>query len=215
MSDAAEWPSLGRKINTPGQLLVEGRTPEIFFREWLEAIGLKDKVEVRDYKSLTDLTDFLKVFTRLKEFQESVVSLAIIRDAEDKPASYGFNSVCSALRAVSLTCPAALGSFSNGTPRTGVFVLPDCQQAGMLETLCWSVLEDDEKITGQLECVAGYLACLRNSGGKIHNEPKAKVWTHLAGKGHFDPQVGRAAQKKVFDWGSEALKPLSQFLKSL
>jgi hypothetical protein len=209
------WPSLGRPIKAPKQLLVEGRTPEIFFREWVEAMGLKAQLEVRDYLSLNDLTPFLKLFTGYREFREIVTSVAVVRDAEANSASSAFDSVCAALRAVNLPCPRAIASFSEGTPRTGIFVLPDCRSPGMLETLCWSVLQADPRCAQHLECVTDYLTCLRKGNAEIRNETKARVWTYLAGKGHFDPQVGRAAQAKVWDWASPAFQPLSTFLKSI
>ncbi len=210
-----EWPSLSRPINAQKQLLVEGRTPEIFFREWIEALGLKGIVEVRDYGSLDELTDFLKVFTGRKEFRESVVSVGIIRDAEDKPASAAFQSVCSSLQATGLTAPNSCGIFSNGPLRTGVFVLPDCQQPGMLETLCWSTLESEPGKKEQVDCVMAHLACLSSAKVETRNVPKAKVWTYLAGRGAFDPMVGRAAQAKIWDWQNATLRPLAEFLKSL
>src|SRR5271166_5104582 len=98
------WPSLERTIKAPKQLLVEGRTPEIFFREWIEAAGLNGQVEARSYGSLADLAAYLKLFVGYREFPEIVTSLAIIRDAEDKPAASAFNSVCAALRAIGLAC---------------------------------------------------------------------------------------------------------------
>jgi len=94
-----QWPSLKRPIQTTKQLLVEGRTPEIFFREWIEALGLKDKVEVRDYGSLTDLGPYLKVFTSYQSFRDEVISLAVVRDAKDKPAASRFR-VCFCLPCV-------------------------------------------------------------------------------------------------------------------
>jgi hypothetical protein len=209
------WPSLGRPIKAPKQLLVEGRTPEIFFREWVEAMGLKAQLEVRDYLSLNDLTPFLKLFTGYKEFREIVTSVAVVRDAEANPASSAFDSVCAALNAVNLPCPDAIASFSTGSPRTGIFVLPDCRNPGMLETLCWSVLQADSKYAQHLGCVTDYVACLRKANAEIRNEPKALVWTFLAGMGLFDPQVGRAAQAKVWEWTSPAFQPLSAFLKSI
>jgi hypothetical protein len=209
------WPSLERPIKAPKQLLVEGRTPEIFFREWVEAIGLKGQLEVRDYLSLNDLTPFLKLFTGYKEFREIVTSVAIVRDAEANPASSAFDSVCAVLRTVNLPCPDTFAAFSSGTPRTGIFVLPDCRNPGMLETLCWSVLQADPKSAPHLQCVTDYLACLRRANAETCNETKARVWTYLAGRGHFDPQVGRAAQAKVWDWASPVFQPLCTFLKSI
>jgi hypothetical protein len=208
-----KWRSFERPIEAPKQLLVEGRTPEIFFREWVEAIGLKGQVEVRDYGSLTDLTDFLKVFTGYKEFREIVASVGIIRDAEDKPAESAFQSVCRSLQVVGLTCPEVCGSFSIGQPRTGVFVLPDCQQSGMLETLCWTSLKDDQRKESALACVMAHLDCLGRAKVQTRNPAKAKVWTYLAGQGEFDPMVGRAAQAGIWNWESAALRRLSDFIK--
>lgn len=115
----SDWPSLRRPIEATKQLLVEGRTPEIFFREWIEALGLKSYVEVRDFRSIGDLTDFLKVFTSLKQFREGVTSLGIVRDAEQSSAASAFDSVCSSLKEVGLSCPDGIGKFSEATPRTG------------------------------------------------------------------------------------------------
>jgi len=210
-----EWPSMKRPIRAPKQLLVEGRTPEIFFREWVEALELKGIVEVRDYGSLTVLPDFLKVFTGYKEFKESVESVGIIRDAEEKPAMPAFQSVCASLRAVGLACPAKCGSFSDGPKRTGIFILPDCDQPGMMETLCWTILERDPKSKQEVDCVMAHLQCLGRAKVQTRNQEKAKVWTYLAGRGEFDPQVGRAAQHKVWDWNSPTLVSLTGFLRSL
>src|SRR5258707_15135307 len=40
-----EQESLDRRITTDGQLLVEGRVPEMFFREMIAACGLANAVE--------------------------------------------------------------------------------------------------------------------------------------------------------------------------
>ena len=210
-----DWPSMKRRIQAPKQLLVEGRTSEIFFREWIEAIGLKDVIEVRDFRSLTELTDFLKVFTSYKEFKESVDSVGIVRDAEDKPAEVAFQSVGASLRAVQLVPPEKCGSFGNPPKRTGIFILPDCNQPGMLETLCWDALELNRAVAAELECVRAHFRCLSKAKVQTRNPAKAKVWTYLAGRGDFDPQVGRAAQHKVWDWNSPALHPLAKFLRDL
>ena len=44
-----EQQSLDRPITTAGQLLVEGRVPEMFFREMVSACGCADAVEVRTF----------------------------------------------------------------------------------------------------------------------------------------------------------------------
>ena len=204
-----------RPVQAPKQLLVEGRTDEMFFREFVEAMGLRNQLEVRDFGSVDDLAAFLRHFAGLKEFRERVVSLGVIRDAESKPAIAGFQAVCACLRKAGLAPPDAIGSVSGSTPRVGVYILPDCQLPGMLETLCWSVLEADPNLVQELACVTKFMDCLRMNKVPIVNEAKAKVWAHLSGRGKFDPLVGRAAQNKVWDWQSPALKPVADFLGSL
>jgi len=140
--------------------------------------------------------------------------LGIIRDSETGSPQSALQAVCAALKSVGLRCPERLADFTTEIPRTGVFILPDCQQAGMLETLCWSVLEHDPKSKPQLDCVKAYTECLRGAGTTIRNEAKAKVWAYLAGTFH-DPQVGRAAQCNVWDWTSPVFQPLTQFLRAL
>ena len=208
------WPSLKREIKASKQILVEGRTPEIFFREWIQALGLTDQIEVRDFGSLSDLTAYLRVFTNLRDFRERVTSLAIIRDAEANSAAAAFESVCASLNAAALDHPPRLAAFSTGTPRIGIYLPPDCPHCGMLETLCWKVLQDDPKLAAHLECVESYLACLRRSA-ILPNETKTKVWSFLAAQGRFDPLVGRAAQAKIWDWRGPAFAHLTTFLTGI
>jgi len=84
--------------------------------------------------------------SRAPYWQVKVVSLGIIRDAESEPAITGFETVCAHLKRSGLTYPNAVGSFSVGTPQVGVYILPNCRHPGMLETLCWSVLEANSKL---------------------------------------------------------------------
>ncbi len=227
----SEQQSLGREIKTSIQILVEGRTPEIFFREMVEKhLNLKDKIQVRDFKNIENLTTFLRIFTRRPEFIEKVTSLGIIRDAEDKPATSAFQSVCNSLETVGITRPNKIGEVQNrtfdlpdvigDTPtreiKTGVFILPDCNDKGMIETLCLQSLTEDKTQEISLKCVDEYFECLRkNNGVSPENIEKAKTWTFLSAHGSFDPQVGRAAQKKIWNWGGQTFQPLVDFLRDL
>jgi len=205
--------SLSRPIKTPAQLLVEGRTPEIFFREMVEYLGLKDQIQIRDFGSISDLTDYLKDFTQLADFLETVTSLGIIRDAEDKPASDGFASVCHSLKMAGVMPPNKIGEIEQKTIRVGVFILPDCQNQGMLETVCLESVADEVNV---LQCANDYFDCLRAKNVDWPaNITKAKTWAFLATKNISDPQVGRAAQTKIWPWDANAFEKLRNFLKDL
>jgi hypothetical protein len=223
--------SQDRDITTTAQLLVEGRTPEMFFREIVEKhLSVKEKLEVREFKNNESLTTFLKVFTRRPEFIEKVQSLGIIRDAEDQPARSAFQSVCSSLKAVGITPPNRIGEIQSCTfqmpeiageaqqreIKIGVFILPDCNGKGMIETLCLKSLDEEVSHLATLKCADDYFTCLAsNEGIQPRNLDKAKTWTYLSAFGTFEPQVGRAAQKRIWKWDNIAFQPLMKFLKIL
>ena len=203
-----------RPIRTSKQVLVEGRSAEIFFREWIESTAFSSQMEVRDFGSISDLAGYLKLFSTQKDFREKVTSIAIIRDAEDGVAQNAFESVCASLIAAGMKRPDAIGSYGDGTPKAGVFILPDCNNPGMLETLCWSAVQSDTDQSHHKDCVISYLDRLREKR-QIHNEAKARIWTYLAGYGKFEPQLGRSAQAKIWNWTNPAFEKLTNFLNGL
>ncbi len=205
--------SLKRSIETPAQLLVEGRTAEIFFRELAEFLNLQTQIQVRDFGDIDNLTAYLETFTQLEKFIEKVSSLGIIRDAEDKPAYSAFSSVCDSLKVVKIEPPQNVGRVQQNTIKVGVFILPDCQNEGMLETLCLQSVNDQ---VATMACVEGYFECLEKNGVNLPpNMAKARIWAFLATQKISDPQVGRAAQANVFPWNSDAFKPLREFIAAL
>lgn len=74
--------SLDRPINTTGQLLVEGRVPEMFFREMVSAYGWTDATEVRTFGDVSkdNLQTYLELLTQKAVFKERVKRIGIIRD---------------------------------------------------------------------------------------------------------------------------------------
>ena len=163
-----EQQSLERPITTAGQLLVEGRVPEMFFREMVLACGLADAVEVRTFGDISkdNLQTYLELLTQKAAFKEQVKRVGIIRDAEDSTADAAFKSVQAALRGAQLFAPAAMNTLEGSPLAVGVFVLPNCQDAGMLESLClWAVAEvEAAQPNGLLPCVDDFFDCLTKRG---------------------------------------------------
>jgi hypothetical protein len=207
--------SLSRPVNAPKQLLVEGRTAEILFRELAEHLSLTD-MQVRDYGDINNLTDYLRTFSRLPGFVEKVRSLGVIRDAEDKPASAAFESVCSSLGVANLPIPSQLGTISGELFRTGVFILPNCVDRGMLEDVCLESVGNEAENKIKLRCVDGFFECIEKQNLALpKNLTKARTWVFLSSQDVSDPQVGRAAQKRIWLWDNVAFKPIKIFLEEL
>ena len=219
IGQSPEQRSLDRPITKEGQLLVEGRAPEMFFREMVSTCGLADAVEVRTFGDITkdNLQAYLELFIQKPAFKEHVKRVGIIRDAESGSAASAFNSVQSALRGAQLTTPASMNML-DGTPLAiGVFILPDCQNPGMLESLCLSAFTENERSQPDavLPCLDEFFACLHQRGRRPNNPTKAQFAGYALACDVIDPQLGRAAQKGAIPWQASAFDSLKAFIRSV
>lgn len=212
-----EMLSLNRPIKAPAQLLVEGRVPEMFFRELIVAVGLEGAIEARTFGEITksNLQTCLEFFAAKAAFKENVTSLGIIRDAEDKEASAAFQSVCASLGAARLPTPEVMAQMSVGPLRVGVFILPNCNDAGMLESLCLQAASEDAPSRAVLPCLDEFFACLSRGRPQPKNPTKARFAGYALAKDVIDPQLGRAAQQNAIPFDAPAFAPLKQFLAVL
>jgi hypothetical protein len=200
--------SLNRPITAPCQLLVEGRTPEIFFRKMTDD-RFPGSVDVRTFGSVDDLGIRLRSLSKNVDFREKVSVVGIIRDAESGPAVDAFASVCRTVRDCGFAPPLELGKLSsNGDKRFGAFVLPDNKSEGMLETLALNYFRrTDPKV---FDCVEAYAKCAGLTGDKAW--VGAVLSAKMRGK---DPLVGRAANIGLFNWDHIVFQPLTQFIRDL
>ncbi|MCB1127036.1 MAG: hypothetical protein KDM81_11100, partial [Verrucomicrobiae bacterium] len=209
--------SLDRRIETEGQLLVEGRTPEMFFREMIAAFDLTNALQVRTFGDIgkANLQTYLELFTQKSAFKERVRRLGIIRDAEAGSAQSAFQSVQSALRGASLPVPSIMREVAGNQLAVGVFVLPNCKDPGMLETLCLAAVEATPESESLLPCVDDFFACVREQRAKPANPTKARFAGYALAQDIVDPQLGRAAQKGAIPWHAKAFEQLRSFLTLL
>lgn len=207
-----------RPIKAKGQLLVEGRTPEIFFLKLIQHLGLEDQVEVRTFGDVgkNTLQTYLEIFTQKSDFKERVTALGIIRDAESGSAVGAFQSVCASVTGAGLSVPNTLSSFDGSPLRTGIYILPDNNASGMLESLIWQAAQETDATNGNvLPCVERFFDCITANNSTYARAPKAEVAAYLLGKGIIDPQVGRGAQQNAIPWNAAAFQPLIAFLRQL
>ena len=214
-----EQASLERPITTEGQLLVEGRVPEMFFREMIAACNLAEAVEARTFGDISkdNLQTYLEIFTQKATFKERIKRLGVIRDAESQPASSAFQSVQAALRGAQLPVPGEINKLEGAPVSVGVFILPNCQDAGMLEGLCLMAAAENEhsQANGVLPCVDDFFACLDKRGRKPANPTKSRFAGFALASDVIDPQLGRAAQKGAIPWETQTFNSLKNFLQMI
>ena len=210
-----------RPITKTKQLLVEGRTSELFFAAFLRHLGID--AEIHDFCSVSELRPFLRAFCARPEFKQMVQSFAVVRDAEFsvkagqietvcETPQQAFASVCSSLAAAGQLTPPLPAVFTQAAPKIGIFILPNCRDPGMLETLCL-----ESVMTSRVcACIEQFFSCMEREGNaRSRNLTKARTFAFLACKDIYDPLVGRASQKGIWPWENDAFLPLKNFLLEL
>ena len=188
-------------------LLVEGDTPMHFFEALLQHLGLQDQIEIRNFGGITDLRSFLPSLLVTPGFKERVKVLAAVRDAEEN-AYAARQSINDALTAAGLT-PQAVPQV-----RTAIFILPDGQNPGKIETLCMRSVSADPAYS----CVEKFFDCVRKEKGALpvnFDQAKAYAQVFLATRENVQLFPGVAAYRGYWSWDSAVFAPLNQFLQSL
>lgn len=194
------------------QLIVEGKDAESFFRHFVEHIGLKGEIQVHDFQGNSELSAFLKQFVRAPEFRIiPVTSLAIIRDAESS-ASSAFQSVCTALQKAGLPVPRRPAQRVGDSLGVSVFILPDGESPGMIESLVLRAVAVDPVFP----CVNQYLECVQRSLGSTPQPlDKARLLAFLSSRPDIKPLLGHAARAQYLELDSEVYEPLKTFLHNI
>ena len=202
-----------KEIKSQKLLLVEGKDEEVFFEIFLE----KKKIDGIQIMSSGGRHQFQTLFPRIKKAPgfDEISSLAVIHDA-DMDAYKAFQSICSVLKNNDMKSPDEIASLVSGSPRVGVFIIPDGKSEGKLESLCLSTVKSE----GIIECIDSFMTCIeKNPNSSSYNFPKdihkARCRAFLSAMEKDTPSLGVVAKKGYWDFDSEKLNPLLNFLKQL
>ena len=192
-------------------LLVEGDTPMHLFEALLQHLGLGSTVEVRNFRGLGDFKSYLIRLATTTEFRR-VVSLGVIRDAEDKLAVDARQSVSDAFIAAGLT------GARTPSVKTAAFILPDDVNPGIIETLCMEAVRQEAALADAFGCVEEFFHCLDVKKIALPGSPqraKNHAQAYLATRPETQMFPGLAAYRNYWPWNSPAFGPLIQFLINL
>ena len=184
-------------------LLVEGQTPVHFFEALLQHLKLSNQVEIHDFGGAENLRAALRALVASSDFRTRVKSLGVVRDAESD-AKTARQSVDDALIAADLAKDV----------RASVFILPDNDRPGMIETLCLDSVRDEPVFA----CVEEFFECAKNHGVKPRTpsrDPKSYAQAFLATRQDVQLFPGLAAYRGYWPWNSPVFNSLKDFLRSL
>ena len=204
--------SMGISISADCLLLVEGKDEVNLFTGLIDnCIGNEIDIQVLKAGGREQFRRNLTAIREAARERPSLRAIGVVRDA-DEDAEAGFRSVRDSVEAVGYQAPARHSEFSAGNPSIGIFIAPDGENGGAIETMCRRSLEGHPVIG----CVDEYLECARRQDVLLAtNEDKGFVHAYLATL--HDPQVrvGEAALAGVWDFQRPAFGGLVQFVTQL
>ena len=191
-------------------LLVEGENERRFFAALLKRLDAHATIQIISYQGKDWLREHLYMLPTLPGYP-ALETLGVTRDADESFAAT-FQSICGSLNNARFDAPARPITPTVGKPSVSVFVLPDCESPGMLETLCLSAIEDDPAMS----CVDEFLRCLEETAFMPPRNPhKARAHAFLASRTRPELRVGEAAEAGHWQLDSPVFNPLKSFLLAL
>lgn len=197
---------IASRAETPVLVLAEGQD-DVGFIQGLCKFGRVDGVAVRSYDGKPKLRGMLQ--TIRSSLPEPVRVLVVLRDA-DESAVDAARSISNALVTFGFAAPTTHGTFADGEPAVGLWVVPDGQREGCLDTLCWDALQGHP----ERPCVEQFLSCVSLAGNRSIEEPmKAPIRAWLATRGGAETRIGNAAAIGSLPLEATAFRPLLEFLR--
>lgn len=193
-------------------LIVEGYSDLLFYAELLEVLGKHGHVFIKHFNGRTDLATKLETFLT-PPLLAAKQAIGVIVDADTSAANTAAELIKLMTRLTGQ--PVALGAWTNGQPRVGLFVTPDGNSDGEIETLVWKAWSADPVNGHPRKCIDGFVECMKIAGLKAHSPHKGLVSALLAIRNDEDPRLGPGARAKVFDFNRPEFSPLKQFLSRL
>ena len=188
---------------------MEGTEEKYFFEALIRYMGLENngaKIQILPLEGSSGLRDKVKAIKLTTGFSK-VVSLAVVRDADDDPVG-AFSSITDALANATLSVPTTTMIRVGTNPSVSVMLLP-IEGPGMLENVCLEAVRQDVAMS----CVNDYFQCLNNKGiSSFQNLSKSKVQAFLASKNETR-RLGEAAQKGYWPWNATPFSPIVKFLR--
>ncbi|MCX5679792.1 MAG: hypothetical protein NTZ95_03955 [Candidatus Omnitrophica bacterium] len=193
-------------------LVVEGKNDRNVLLSLCKYLHIEELLHVFFLEGKIDLPG-LNAILNLSDFHTKVKSFGVIRDADDDP-SRAFQSVVTFFAKLNLPQPKRGGEFaSNAKIKTGIFILPDNNGKGELETIVAKALEIEH--SARMECVDSCLKCMQSKGVDISKADKARVHTYIGASEKPELTIGEAAEACMWTWDGSIFNNLKKFLSTL
>jgi len=193
------------KIRQPKILLVEGIDDVKFFNSFLKHLGIEN-FQIIDVEGKSNFKNILKLISQELNSDIAYV-IACIRDA-DSNFDGAFTSIKNSLKEAGFCVPKVANTFNfDEKIKTGIYILPEMNEIGMIEDLCIQTIENKD-----LECIENYIKCAEKI---IKNKAKSVIQIYLATQNPLSNSLGTASEKNIWNFEHDCFLDLKFFLENL
>jgi hypothetical protein len=202
-------------------LYVEGKKDKFVIAEIAEASGIpwprgKEPIDIRDLGGDAQLVDADRIATRLKE--SGLQAMGIIVDADENPAARWQQVRHACAKSISdmpteLPSTGLVHPMQNGI-KLGIWMMPDNQLRGMLETFLAYLVEPEAPLWQYARSTVE-AAKLQGAPFKPTHYDKANIHTWLAWQNEPGEQLHVALQKRILNGQHPKAQEFVNWLKQL
>ena len=204
-------------------IFVEGKDDRNFLKEYLKYLDIEN-VEISDVGGEGNFK--IEIPRKLIESNRHFSKIGIISDADDNSPQKKFEELLKILNEINLLdeiktndikleFPKSLGEFSNNELSIGIFIMPNNNDKGAIEDLILKTIEGDKV----MDCVKEFINCVdkkyttnKETADFNKKQSKRKIQIYLATKTELANSIDTGAQKGHFNFESEKLDKLKNFL---
>lgn len=210
-------------------LLVEGEDEKEFFDELLKHEQINN-IQVFPFGGKDNLTcdEFINInlMTSLKSTDLDIRAFSIVLDCDNGNVGDCINKVNTFIQKVNMHKPkgneAGIITFdkiksckqftSRHTP-IALYVMPDCESKGSLETLCIKAVKNENFMT----CIENFINCVETQNPNISHKDKRRVLAYLASSSEKCKQVrtGHGIKAGLFDLNSAVFQDVKDFIRQM
>lgn len=207
-------------------IFCEGVDEKFFLIHYLNSKEMQDdpffaeEIQIIDFGGNEELETKLKTLALSSGFT-SVKSLLVIRDAETD-GNRAITQIQTSLKNTGFPVPNGPGEWQveeNVKQKIAFLLFPTCDESvknGTLEDLCLSILKQPDGSDMLKEIQMFFLSLTEKYQREFPHEHKAKLHTYFSITDKFvGMKIGEAAKANAFDWNSEKLRFLKNFLLSM
>lgn len=197
------------EIKKPVAIVVEGADYLYLLLSQIDGPPEFDEVQLWNYSDVGNVKRWLELFKALPDFA-TVTAIGVIRDAEENRELLT-RATQKAFLKTGFKVPSESLEVTDGTPRTGMLIMPNGEPSGCLEHAVLSAVKPEAPV----ECAEQFQKCVDDGSRNDNWRAKVKVHALIAASRKPSQTLGQSAKSGLWDFDAPSLRIMLDFIRSM